>query len=74
MLKYPIVFLFIAAFSLNAYSQKTGLSELDSYLKKSVTWESSTLNKKVPLKIYFQRDRTENPDGAEIIVYLKNKA
>jgi len=39
-----------------------------------MTWKSSTLNKKLPLKIYFFADRTDNPDGDEVIVYLKNKA
>jgi hypothetical protein len=60
--------------SLRSYSQATSLSELDPYLKKSVTWISSTLNKGIPLKIYFLGDQTENPNGAEVIVYLKNKA
>ena len=64
----------IAAISLDAYSQKSNLSELNPYLKKSVVWRSSTLNRGVPLKVYFNGDRTENPDGAEVIVYLKNKA
>jgi len=60
--------------SLRSYSQTTNLSELDPYLKKSATWKSSTINKELPLRIYFLGDRTENPDGAEVIVYLKNKA
>jgi hypothetical protein len=59
---------------LKAYSQTEKLSELDPWLKKSVTWKSSTLKKEIPLKIYFLGNRTENPDGDEVIVYLKNKA
>jgi len=39
-----------------------------------MTWKSPTLNKKLPIKIYFFADLTENPDGGEVIVYLKNKA
>jgi len=39
-----------------------------------MTWKSPTLNKKLPIKIYFFADRTDNPDGDEVIVYLKNKA
>ena len=64
----------IALVSLRSSSQTTSLSELDPWLKKSMTWKSSTLNKKLPLKIYFFADRTDNPDGDEVIVYLKNKA
>jgi len=64
----------IALVNLRSYSQTTNLSELDPWLKKSITWKSSTLNKRVPLKIYFFGTRTENPDGDEVIVYLKNKA
>lgn len=37
-------------------------------------WNSPTLKKEIPIKIFFLRDRTENPDGVEVIVYLKNKA
>lgn len=54
----------------------SGLSSFaaDPYLKKSVLWKSVVLNKKIPINIYFDGERTENPDGAEVIVYLKNKA
>lgn len=74
MFKYQIVFFIISTICLDAYSQNSSLSELDTYLKKTVAWESPTLHKKIPLKIYFKGNRTENPDGAEVIVYLKNKA
>lgn len=74
MTKYPLILLLIISISPKVYSQTEKLSELDSWLKKSVTWTSETLNKKLPLKIYFLGDRTEHPDGVEVIVYLKNKA
>jgi len=72
--KYALIIFLIALVNLRSYSQTTNLSELDPWLKKSITWKSSTLNKRVPLKIYFFGTRTENPDGDEVIVYLKNKA
>ena len=74
MTKYSLIIFLIALVSLRSSSQTTSLSELDPWLKKSMTWKSSTLNKKLPLKIYFFADRTDNPDGDEVIVYLKNKA
>jgi len=73
-IKYPLVLFLILSAGLRSYAQPASLSELDPYLKKSVAWKSSTLNKDIPVKIYFLGDRTENPDGAEVIVYLRNKA
>jgi hypothetical protein len=37
-------------------------------------WKSSTLKKEIPLRIYYSGDKTDSPDGDEVIVYLKNKA
>jgi hypothetical protein len=74
LIKYSIILFLIVLVSLGSYSQSTNLSELDPWLKKSAIWKSSTLNRELPLKIYFDGDRTENPDGVEVIVYLKNKA
>jgi len=73
-IKYPLFFFLFLSVGLRSYAQPSSLSELDSYLRKSVAWRSSTLNKEIPLKIYFLTDRTESPDGAEVIVYLRNKA
>ncbi|MEP7108236.1 MAG: Ig-like domain-containing protein [Ferruginibacter sp.] len=74
MIKYPLILLLIVSVSLRSNSQDASLSALDPYLKKSVTWRSSVLNKDIPFKIYYLSDSTVNPDGAEVIVYLKNKA
>ena len=74
LIKYPLILFLLLSAGLRSYAQPASLSELDPYLKKSVTWKSATLNKEIPLKIYFLGDRTENPDGVEVIVYLKNKA
>jgi hypothetical protein len=74
ILKYLVLLLLVQAINLGASCQRNDLLKLEPYLKKSVTWQSSTCNKKVPLKIYFIGSKTENADGAEVIVYLKNKA
>ena len=74
MIKYPISILLFIAIGLNTWSQESGLSIFNPYLKRSISWNSSTLHKRVPLKIYFAGSRTESPDGSEVIVYLKNKA
>lgn len=49
------------------------LSELNPYLLKTVSWKCTTLEQEVPVKIYFSGGET-GPDGAEVIVYLKNRA
>ena len=74
MAKYPFLLLLIVLIGLRSYSQTANLSELDQYLKKSIPWRSSTLKRDIPVKIYFLGARTEDPDGVEVIVYLKNKA
>jgi hypothetical protein len=74
MIKYIFSIFLLIAIGLNASSQGSDLSALNSYLKKNISWTSTTLHKKIPIKIYFSGSRTEDPDGAEVIVYLKNKA
>ena len=71
-------FLIIPALMLtmNAGSQllATDLSELNPYLKKISLLEMyNTSTKIVPLNIYYSGGDT-GPDGAEVIVYLKNSA
>jgi hypothetical protein len=53
-------------------------AELKHYLRKSVMWKLHTINKEVPINIYFQNKTTYDPatetDEAQVIVYFKNKA
>jgi hypothetical protein len=49
------------------------LSELNPFLRKSVTWKCEKLNKDVPLKIYYHQDSTD-AGGAQVIVYVTNRA
>ena len=51
----------------------TTLSELKPYLKKTVSWKFTKLNRKVPLHIYYLEDKTD-PDGRDVIVYVENRA
>lgn len=73
MLKYYILLFIILFISPVSYSRASSFPELDPYLKKSVNWKSTTLNREIPLKIYFLGDRGEWEES-EVIVYLKNKA
>jgi hypothetical protein len=66
LVKYFLIILLIAT----AFPCYAG----EPYLRKSTEWTSNVLHKKVPVKIYFLQDSTTDPDGAEVIVYLKNKA
>ena len=72
-LKYSLFPLIILILILASCSRPPSLSELDPYLKKSVSWKCNKLNKEIPLKIYFLDDITGD-DGAEVIVYVKNRA
>ena len=66
MVKYSLIILLIIA-AFNCYAG-------EPYLRKSAVWTSDVLHRKIPVKIYFLQDSTTDPDGAEVIVYLKNKA
>jgi len=46
-------------------------SELDAYLRKSTKWNCTTLEKEIPLNIYFKEQNTGSED-APVIVYVKN--
>ena len=65
----PLIILLI----MGSCKSSENLSELKPYLRKSISWKCSTLNKEVPLNIYFQEDKTDS-DGRDVIVYLKNRA
>ena len=53
-------------------------SELKPYLRKTVMWKCRTINREVPVNIYFLNkstyDEATETDEAEVIVYVKNKA
>src|SRR6056297_1632161 len=70
---FELLSFFILACSIMACSRVEDLSELDPFLRKSVTWKCEKLNKEIPLNIYFLEDST-GEKGAEVIVYVKNNA
>jgi hypothetical protein len=53
-------------------------SELKPFLKKSLMYKCRTINKEVPMNIYYNGkttyDEATGTDEAEVIVYVKNKA
>jgi hypothetical protein len=64
-----ILLLLLGLFSASAEN----LNELNPWLKKSISWKCQKLNREIPLKIYYLNDST-GEDGAQVIVYVKNKA
>ena len=56
-----------------AIARGDNLTELNPYLKKSIQWKCEQLNREVPLNIYYLNDSTSS-EGAQVIVYVKNKA
>jgi hypothetical protein len=56
-----------------SFTASANLAELKPYLKKSVSWKCKTLNKKIALNIYYLEEKTD-PDGRDVIVYVKNSA
>src|SRR5688500_4639920 len=73
VLQYTLILIVTLSCTSTVRAAPPVLADLDQYLKKSIIWTSPTLNREIPLKIYFQGkpDELEEP---EVIVYLKNKA
>jgi hypothetical protein len=73
ILKYPVVAILILYINMGSHIYAKDLSELNPYLRKSISWKCMTQDKVVPLNIYYFGGDTR-PDGSEVIVYLKNSA
>lgn len=71
--KYLEILLVILFTGLNFIAKAENLSELNPYLRKSLIWKCNRLNREVSLKIYYLNDSTDS-EGAQVIVYVKNKA
>ena len=74
MFKNSATVLLFLIIGLGIHAQQNDLLKLEPYLKKAINWKSPTLHKNIPLNIYYNGDTTEDAAGAEVIVYLKNKA
>jgi hypothetical protein len=71
--KYPVISVLILFMSIRSQIFAADLSDLKPWLKKSISWKCTTQNKEIPMNIYFSGGNT-GPDGAEVIVYVKNRA
>ncbi|MCK4966975.1 hypothetical protein KAS50_08080, partial [bacterium] len=71
--KTIVIFITAVLLFLSTFSCSENLSELNPYLKKSVLWKCTTLDREIPLNIYFLEDSTDS-EGAQVIVYVKNHA
>lgn len=73
ILKFLIIPALILSMNVGSQLLAAELSELNPYLRKSMSWKCTTQDKVVPLNIYYFGGDT-GPDGSEVIVYLKNSA
>jgi hypothetical protein len=73
LIKSLIIPLFMLYLIMGSCTSSVRLSELKPYLKKSVSWKCTNLNRTIPLNIYYLEDKTD-PDGRDVIVYVKNRA
>jgi hypothetical protein len=71
--QYRFLVFFVLILRTGSISYAADPPELKPYLKKTVSWKCITYDKVVPMNIYFGGG-TIGPDGAEVIVYVKNSA
>lgn len=71
-LKY-ITILFVLITTMGSCAPKGDLSSLKPYIRKTISWQCKTLNREVPLNIYYLEDKT-GPEAKDVIVYIKNSA
>jgi hypothetical protein len=72
-IKYTIAIALLLMLNQGYQIKGSDLSSLKPYLQKTVSWKCITHEKVVPLNIYFLGGET-GADGAEVIVYVMNKA
>lgn len=73
IIRCPIIPVLILLINLGSHIFAADLSELKHYLRKTVSWKCSTLDKVVPMNIYFLGGNA-GTDGSEVIVYVKNSS
>ena len=80
IMKNSIVLILIGLFiiSMGLKASAADPAELKQYLRKSVMYKCRTIDREVPVNVYFLNKTTYDPatetDEAEVIVYFKNKA
>lgn len=67
------ILLLIMAISLGSCTPKDTFPELKSYLKKTISWNFPTINREIPVNIYYHGDSTDS-EGSDAVIYIKNKA
>lgn len=72
-IKSFIIPLLLVAIYGGSYIAPSDLSELNPYLKKSTTLKCKTLNRDIPVNVYYSGDSTGS-EGTDVVLYLKNKA
>ena len=73
VIKYTVIAVLVLLFNLTSYIFASDLSELNTCLRKTVSWKCTTQDKVIPMNIYFLGGNA-GPDGSEVIVYVKNSA
>jgi len=73
IIRYLVILILTVLINPGSHILAAGLSELKPYLRKTVSWKCKTLERVVPLNIYFLGGNT-GYDGSEVIVYLKNSS
>jgi len=71
--QYLLLLVMISWMSSPMPLQGQNIPGLNTHLKRSLQWKSPSLNREVPLNIYFQGNTSEWEEP-QVIVYLKNKA
>jgi hypothetical protein len=68
---FPKIFLVLIMASCN---QPENLSKLDPFLKKTAAWKFVSLDRDIPIKVYYAGDHTVEEEGDDVVIYIKNKA
>ena len=72
-MKTIAIMITVVLFFFSMFSHAEDLSELNSYLRKSIDWKCEVVGRETPLNIYFLDDNTGS-QAAEVIVYVMNHA
>ena len=71
-MKYFILLL-VSLIILSSCAPKEDLPSLKPFIRKSVSWKCKTLNREVPLTVYYLEDKP-GKEAKNVILYIKNAA
>lgn len=72
-LRKAVIPFFMIMIILGSCTTKKSFPELKPFLKKTFTWNFPSLVKELPVHVYYSGDSTDS-EGADAIIYIKNKA